>query len=212
MITGVPENDWQLNLPEGICIDMVPVDEKGYVVRPYGINDAFKGSIGSRETIWMGRPIGQWLAERELTSDLLGGDGIDLQQSPLFPCLESKEDMEKVLQWMIGTEPLSAEGKDIWLRSTRLSADALMDRASLSRLYAQRSETRRKNYPMLEQNYEKSVFYQLDLSDVAEDYARLQLPAPGALPEEADSMQKIHNRMLRSRLFSSQGDSLNAEK
>lgn len=212
VITGVPENDWQLNLPEGFCIDMVPVDETGYVIRPYGIDDAFKGSIGSPETIWMGRPIGQWLADRELTSDLLGGDGIDLQQSPLFPCLESKEDMEKVLQWMIGTESLSAEGRDIWLRSTRYSADALMDRASLSRLYAQRSEFRRKNYPMLEQNYEKSVFYQLDLSDVAEDYVRLQLPAPGALPEEADSMQKIHNRMLRSRLFSSQGDSLNAEK
>lgn len=52
VITGVPVNDWQLNLPEGICIDMVPVDEKGYVVRPYGINDAFKGSVGSRETIW----------------------------------------------------------------------------------------------------------------------------------------------------------------
>jgi len=152
VITGVPENDWQVNLPEGICIDMVPVDETGYVIRPYGINDAFKGSIGSPETIWMGRPIGQWLAERELTSDLLGGDGIDLQQCPLFPCLESKEEMEQLLHWMIGTEPLSAEGKDIWLRSTRYSADALMDRASLSRLYAQRSETRRKNYPMLEQN------------------------------------------------------------
>lgn len=86
-----------------------------------------------------------------------------------------------------------------------------MDRASLSRLYAQRSEYRRKNYPMLEQNYGKSVFYQLDLSDVAEDYARLQLPVPGALHEETDSMQKIHNRMLRSRIFSSHGDSLNAE-
>lgn len=212
VITGVPENDWQLNLPEGICIDMVPVEEKGYVVRPYGINDVFKGSVGSPDTLWMGRPIGKWLEERELTSGLLGGDGIDLQQCPLFPCLESKEEMEQVLQWMIGSEPLTAEGKDIWLRSTRFSADALMDRASLSRLYAQRSETRRKNYPMLEQNYEKSVFYQLDLSDVAEDYARLQLPAPSALPEDADSMQKIHNRMLRSRLFSSQGDSLNAEK
>ncbi|WP_294079895.1 bifunctional fucokinase/fucose-1-phosphate guanylyltransferase [Proteiniphilum sp. UBA5384] len=212
VITGVPENDWLLKLPEGTCIDMVPVDETGYVIRPYGINDAFKGSVNSPETIWMGRPIIQWLEERKLTSDVLGKAGIDLQQCVLFPCLESKEEMEKVIQWMIGTEPLSTEGKDIWFRTTRFSADELMDRASLSRLYTQRSEFRRKNYPMLEQNYEKSVFYQLDLSYVVDDYVGLQLPVPKALPEETDSMQKIHNRMLRSRLFSSQGDSANSEK
>jgi len=212
VITGVPENDWQVNLPEGICIDMVPVDENDYVIRPYEINDAFKGSVSSPDTLWMGQPVNQWLKERELTADVLGKEIIDLQHCALFPCMESKEEMEKVLQWMIGTEPLSTEGRDIWLRATRFSADELMDRASLSRLYVQRSEFRRKNYPMLEQNYEKSVFYQLDLSDVADDYARLQLPVPKALPEEADSMQKIHNRMLRSRLFSSQGDSANSEK
>jgi hypothetical protein len=42
VVTGVPENDWQIDLPEGVCIDMVPVDEKGYVARPYGIDDMFK--------------------------------------------------------------------------------------------------------------------------------------------------------------------------
>jgi hypothetical protein len=80
VVTGVPENDWQIDLPEGICIDLVPVDEKGYVVRPYG-----------------------------------------------------------------------------------------------------------------------------------SDYFRLQLPVPLALSEEADRMQRIHNRMLRSRLFSLQGDKVKSE-
>jgi hypothetical protein len=31
--------------------------------------------------------------------------------------------MEKVLRWMIGSESLSAEGKNIWLKATRFSAD-----------------------------------------------------------------------------------------
>jgi hypothetical protein len=132
VVTGVPENDWHIDLPEGVCIDMVPVDEKGYVVRPYGIDDMFK-------------------------------------------------------------------------------ANGLMDRASLSRLYAQRAEFRQKNYPMLERNYGKSVFYQLDLSDMAADYFRLQLPVPLALSEKADRMQRIHNRMLRSRIFSLQGDKVKSE-
>jgi hypothetical protein len=86
-----------------------------------------------------------------------------------------------------------------------------MDRASLSRLYAQRTEFRQKNYPMLEKNYGMSVFYQLDLDDVAADYARMQLPVPSVLPGEADRMQRIHNRMLRSRLFSLQGEKMKSE-
>ncbi len=40
-------------------------------------------------------------------------------------------------------------------------------------------------------NYGKSVFYQLDLSDVAADYFRLRLPVPLALPEETDRMLRI---------------------
>jgi galactokinase/mevalonate kinase-like predicted kinase len=211
VVTGVPENDWHIDLPEGVCIDMVPVDEKSYVVRPYGIDDMFKGVIGAPKTLWMGRPVRQWLEERGLDFTELGGEAIDLQQAPLFPCPDSMDDLETVLLWMIGGESLSAEGKEIWLRSKRFSADELMDRASLSRLYAQRAEFRQKNYPMLERNYGKSVFYQLDLSDVAADYFRLQLQVPLALSEEADRMQRIHNRMLRSRIFSLQGDKVKSE-
>lgn len=211
VITGVPENDWQVDLPEGVCIDMVPVDEKNHVVRPYGMDDAFKGDIGLPKTFWMGRPVRQWLDERGLSFADLGGEAVDLQLASLFPCLASKVEQEKVLRWMIGGESVSEEGKEIWLRAERFSADELMDRASLSRLYAQRTELRKKNYPMLERNYGKSVFYQLDLGDVAAEYARMQLPAPLALPEESDRMQRIHNRMLRSYLFSLQGDGPKSE-
>lgn len=164
VITGVPENDWQITIPAGMCVDIVPVGEKGYAVRTYNIDDKFSG---------------------------------DMQNSQMFPYVETLEEMEEKLK-----SALSSENTD---DTVKYSADELMDKASLVRLYEQRSELRRKNWPMLEQNYGKSVFYQLDLTDVAEDYRQMELDAPTALPEEADKMQRIHNRMLRSRIFTLQG-------
>ena len=173
VITGVPPNDWQIDVPKGVCIDMVPVGDRGFVVRTYGIDDAFKG---------------------------------DLQKDALFPYLESNDDIEKVLLWMIGGDSLSNEGREIWMNAKRFSADELMDVASLSRLYEQRKGLRRMNYSMLERNFNKSVFYQLDLSDVANDYIDLGLPVPSTLTDDADVMHRIHNRMLRSRLLGLKGD------
>ncbi|MBF6597939.1 MAG: bifunctional fucokinase/L-fucose-1-P-guanylyltransferase [Fermentimonas sp.] len=178
VITGVPPNDWQIDVPKGVCIDMVPVGDRGFVVRTYGIDDAFKG---------------------------------DLQKDALFPYLESNDDIEKVLLWMIGGDSLSNEGREIWMNAQRFSADELMDVASLSRLYEQRKGLRRSNYSMLEKNFGKSVFYQLDLSDVANDYIDLGLPVPSTLTDDADVMHRIHNRMLRSRLLGLKGDMVNSK-
>src|SRR5699024_5861818 len=124
----------------------------------------------------------------------------------LFPYLESIDDIEKVLLWMIGGDSLSNEGREIWMNAQRFSADELMDVASLSRLYEQRKGLRRMNYSMLERNFNKSVFYQLDLSDVANDYIDLGLPVPSTLTDDADVMHRIHNRMLRSRFLGLKGD------
>ena len=43
VITGVPENDWQLTLAPGECIDVVPIGETQYAVRCYRIDDRFAG-------------------------------------------------------------------------------------------------------------------------------------------------------------------------
>jgi len=40
VVTGVPENDWDITLQPGECIDVVPVGEKDYEVRRYHIDDA----------------------------------------------------------------------------------------------------------------------------------------------------------------------------
>lgn len=216
VVTGVPQNDWQMTLPQGMCIDIVPVGERGYVVRPYGIDDIFKGAIEAPDTLWMGVPVIDWLAERGISISQLGDPATDIQQCALFPYLEGVDDMkvddmEKVLHWMMGGKELCDEAKKLWLNAKRYSADELMDSASLPRLYKQRTDLRSNNYKLLERNYERSVFYQMDLTDVATDYAEMQLPVVDALLDGADKMQQIHNRMLRSRIFALQGDATHAE-
>lgn len=48
IITGVPENDWDIHLAPGQCVDIVPVGEKDFVVRPYKIDDKFAGAEQQR--------------------------------------------------------------------------------------------------------------------------------------------------------------------
>lgn len=55
-------------------------------------------------------------------------------------------------------------------------------------------------------NYEKSVFYQLDLQDAANEFVRLGLETPDALKEDAAPMVRIHNRMLRARIMKLRGE------
>lgn len=47
IVTGVPENDWTLNLAPEQCVDVIPYGENQYIARPYGFNDTFKGELQS---------------------------------------------------------------------------------------------------------------------------------------------------------------------
>ena len=212
IITGVPENDWTLELPDGVCIDIVPLAEKHWAVRPYGFDDVSKGDIRDEKTLYLGISFPNWLAERGLTPDDVTGRKDDLQAAGIFPVVEGVEQMGEVLRWMT-SEPELIEGKEIWLNSQRLSADEISAKADLRQLYAQRESFRKGNWELLARNYEKSVFYQLDLADVAEDFHCLKIDKPDVLPADAPQMQRIHNRMLRAQIDKLNGkDFQNDEK
>ncbi|MCI1681560.1 MAG: bifunctional fucokinase/fucose-1-phosphate guanylyltransferase [Bacteroides sp.] len=199
IITGVPCNDWKLELPDGVCVDIVPIGESYWAVRPYGFEDVFKGSLEAGNTRFLGEKFVEWLKKRNLRlSDVFGWKD-DLQAAELFPVVENLVQMENVLKWMV-CNPELVEGKNVWLESQRLSADDLSAKANLHRLYAQREDFKKKNLELLSHNYEKSVFYQLDLADVAGEFHRLGLTKPSVLPEDAMQMQRIHNRMLRAQI------------
>ena len=125
IITGVPENDWSLHLQPGQCVDIVPVEENGYVVRPYGFNDKFRGNLSDPSVEYLGMPFTQWAAERNI--DINGIEGKeDLQSARIFPVVYDTYGMQLLLRWMIGgRQELSEEERDealaLWQETTSLT-------------------------------------------------------------------------------------------
>lgn len=198
IITGVPTNDWKLNVPSGVCIDVVPLGEAEYVARPYGFNDTFKGALTEERTIYQGISVREWLSCRKVAVEEIDG-AHDLQAARLFPVCSTIEELGLVMRWMI-SEPELQEGKEIWKRSRRLSADEISAYANLRRLAAQRDSFRVMNWPVLARNYERSVFYQLNLDDAAHEFAIHHLELPDTLPLSAPLMTRISDNMFRARV------------
>lgn len=195
IITGVPENDWRLQVPAGVCIDVVPVGEQDWAARPYGFNDPFKGAFNDEDTLFMGQAFEKWATDRGIEPATFS----DLQNAKMFPVCRDVEELGIVMRWMV-SEPLLEEGKNIWLSSEKLSANELSDRANLRRLFGQREMFRQANWPLLAANHEKSVFYQLDLADAALEFAHAGIPLPDPLSGDVPLMKQIHNRMFCARV------------
>lgn len=231
VITGVPENNWSLHLTEGQCVEIVPVDEGGWVVRPYGFDDAFRGEVSATTTHYLGNPLSEWLAAHRLTAQDLGGASVDIQAAQLFPVCQRLEDVEVLLKWMLGAEDFdkcsdsfdkvfyqtSNAGFDkcsdncsdsfdkvweLYLKLPRLSADDLAARANLLRQETQRRAFRKENLQLLAEHHDRSVFYQIDLGDVAQKFVTNNLALPPALPKDAPLMPQIRDAMFRSRYLS----------
>ena len=78
-----------------------------------------------------------------------------------------------------------------------VDSNALAERANLRRLFAQRRAFQRENLSAMAANWQHSVFYQLDLNDVARRFRDEQIPLPSALPADAPLMTRIHDAMFR---------------
>ncbi|MDR0962966.1 MAG: bifunctional fucokinase/L-fucose-1-P-guanylyltransferase [Mediterranea sp.] len=170
IITGVPQNNWSINVPDDTCIDIVPIGTDRWAVRLYGFDDTFAGS---------------------------------LQSEKRFPVVDDIDDMGTMLRYLTAEPQLQeqlGEGRELWQRSTLLSADDLLAGANLYRLYVQREAFRKANWSALAANYEKSIFYQLDLNDAAHRFHELRLEKPALLAADAAPMQRMHNRMLRAQI------------
>ncbi|MDR0537818.1 MAG: bifunctional fucokinase/L-fucose-1-P-guanylyltransferase [Tannerellaceae bacterium] len=196
ILTGIPHNDWQLTLPPCTCIDIVPINSSVRVARPYGINDCFKGAVSDPQTIYLNRPLHQWLAERRIA---LPDGGQDIFHAPLFPESADMDKLCRVLQWMIACHD-DAEGKRIWESSRKHSAADLLNRCDLRVLADQRRMFRTRNWPVLAANHRKSVFYQIDLDDAAHEYADAGIELPPPLYDEP-VMNRIRNHAFRAQVL-----------
>lgn len=201
VITGVPGNDWEISLASGICLDMIPVGEVEFCIRPYGIEDAFRGKLSDIKTLWMGIPFSGWLKSRGITlSDAGLQEDSDIQSARIFPVINSVPFAESLLKWMIdGIDDDSA--KALWLNSMRLSADEICVTANFQRLFAQRERFRQQNLRKLSINYRHSVFYQADLKDAAQRFARGHIGLPPSLPENEPALLRCRDHMFRSEVM-----------
>lgn len=205
IITGVPENDWHVELKPGWCVDIVPVGETEYVVRPYGYGDKFRGSLLDVATEFIGRPFTEWAAERGISIDDIEGNA-DLQSARIFPVCRNVAEAGLALRWMLG-EPGLDEGRKVWNERTRkLSADDISAEANLQRLVAQRRAYRSLNWAALAKNYEHSVFYQTDLDDAAHEFAQFGIQEPAPIADTAPLLTRIHDSMFRSELARLRGE------
>lgn len=167
IITGVPKNNWNITLAPGQCIDIVPMGETQYVVRPYGFNDRFTG---------------------------------EEQQRPQFPIVDNIDEAGLVLRYMLNQETEGEDkgkGKAIFEKAQKISAEQISATANLRRLFEQRREFRKHNWSALADNYEHSVFYQLDLNDAAKEFNANGIAMPKPLPDSAPLLTRMKDAMFR---------------
>jgi galactokinase/mevalonate kinase-like predicted kinase len=199
ILTGVPENDWKLELEDGVCLDFVPIGEET-ALRVYGYGDAFHGVIGTPETRWINRPVSSWLRTRRISLQEAGIDPeTDVQVAPLFPVLERFD--PSFVKWMFAAKPgKSDRWKKLWLGSKRLSARQLGQMADLRRIHDCRNALLMKALPVMARHTEHSVFYKLDLEATADLYAGSSFELPDLLDVSSlhNPMIALHERMFRA--------------
>ena len=205
VLTGVPENEWDLELEPGVCLDFVPVNQSDVCARVYGIDDSFNGRAGDERTTWLHRPLGGWFTDRGIEMRAAGiGLEMDIQQAPLFPVLDTGRLTPRFLRWLYAAKPeRNEEYARAWVALPRLSAQQIGERAHLGRLYAQRDQNRRSCLEPLLRNYRWSVFFKLDLESTAREFARGQCQLPPPPPADRsgngpEPMQVVRDHMFRS--------------
>ena len=197
-ITGIPDNRWKLHVPDGVCIDMVPVSPTEWCLRPYGFDDAFRGSLDNPATRWMGRPIQEWFQTRAIPFEQTGiAPDIDIHDAPLFPVIEPAESTGELLQWMISERPDNAAGKNagIWQKLPRLSAAELLNKGKADILLQARRNIMQDALAQINTDDWLRILATVDIQQLANDMKR-----PVSLPQidGAAGLATIHFKTLQA--------------
>ena len=207
IITGIPENEWTLELEDGVCLDIVPIGKKA-ALRVYGYSDSFRGAVEDPATCWINRPVSRWMDQRGMAWEESGIDPqTDIQFAPLFPVL--KEFDPAFVKWMFAAEPEdTGEWKALWLESERMSARQLGQQANLRRVDKQRTAFRQASLPVMARHAENSVFYKLDLEATADLFAESTHDLPNDLDVSTlrNPMIALHERMFHAAVQRRRGD------
>jgi hypothetical protein len=201
VLTGVPDNDWNLRLPVGACLDFVPISGGRVCVRGYGFDDLFKGPVGNPSTTWFGQPAMEWFAQRGIEPGEAGvAEDADIQASPLFPVLQSDQITESLLAWIVDPHHATDEkARQTWLRGRRLSARDLLRRSDTVSLVTQRRQHMRAELEQLPAARWADAISRLDLQATAALYAGEKWDPPRPpVPATPGDLAPIHDSMFRS--------------
>ncbi len=195
ILTGVPENSWELEIPGNTCIDFVPIGLDEYCLRIYGYTDGFRETI-EHGASWVGSPLMEWLRERSVTPEEGGfNTNTSIYELPLFPVVQKHE-----IPAMLACVVDSSMDCSPWLESTRFSAKYLSDNANQGRTYRQRQELKNQSLPRLAKNHHKSIFYYLDLEKTAADFRASGIELPADLSNKEPVIKRINDSMFRARV------------
>ena len=177
IVTGVPENDWEITLKPGQCVDIIPIGESDYIVRPYGFNDKFAGKLQSTPLFPVchsveeaGKVLEAMLERIDSTKGMIDEQLLSMQKEIQSPALQY------------------------------LSAEQISNEANLVRLNDQRKSFRKENWLSIAENYEHSVFYQSDLDHAAKEFCKYDLNLPAPISESAPLLTRIHDAMFRAQV------------
>ncbi|MBE9519077.1 MAG: bifunctional fucokinase/L-fucose-1-P-guanylyltransferase [Bacteroidetes bacterium] len=207
ILTGIPSNSWDVELPGNICLDFVPLQGDEYSMRIYGYNDGFKNSI-DKGAIWMNQSLELWLAERGISPEAAGFEkDVSIYDLALFP-IGTVDELEMILLEMLD----GARKGSLWLDSKRLSAKELSERANVGKLFQQREELKLRVLPKLAANHNKSIFYFLDLERTSSEYRKSLLELPPELSVDDGLIKRINDSMFRARVVGNREQSAFYEK
>ncbi len=196
ILTGIPENRWEVELPANICVDLVPLAVEKYGLRIYGYEDGFRDSL-EQGVSWMNRPLKQWLNEQGITAEAAGlAKDRSIYELPLFP-VGNLEKLGEILKSMLD----KSQNGSKWLGAPRLSAKDLSEKSDAGLLYQQRHELKALTLPRLAVNHRKSIFYFLDLEKISADYRNAGLELPAELSATEPMIKRINDTMFRARVF-----------
>jgi len=214
VLTNIPKNNWTLRLNQGNCLDMVPVSQTELVIRNYGFNDQFRGDRISESTQFMNLSLQEWLNRRGLQNAFSEyPEDTDIQFTPLFVFMKKADITDTFIQWLVDPQPLNnPEFTKLWLHSKRVSAEQIGKICNISLMEEQSTQNRVKAIPAIANNYSISVFYQLDLDKMANEFVQENLELPELHHENNNGWLPIHSHMFRATVERRKGNEWNQEE
>jgi hypothetical protein len=201
VLTGVPENNWDLKLEPRVCLDFSPEDIDDWCIKFYQINDRLSAALG--KALWFGNPFEIWLRKRALTAEELFPDyKIPFADAKLFPVLPFERITPAFIEWLTQEDPTpSEEFTQLWMKSPKRSLHDSVAQMNYIRWEHQRSTLRDEGLQAMLRNCRWSVFYKADLQSSAELFGQTKLKLPPVTVETTEGyepLQVVHDRMFRS--------------